>query len=240
MPKRRDEGRDAAQRPLGRQPHRRNGSRAAFGHAKHPPPRRRRRSRARACPPCQASGDSPSSSAISRARGSALGVGLGDAPRVPGIGLVAAGDDERRDLDRLQLARGRRRAASAAPRAAPRRARRGARCARIRSRVKRRTGSRQRSADPQVAADVGDEAVDPALFQRRGEAVPVLERLGRGGLARVGRADDDQAGEALGMAQRVGDGRVRAHRVAAEDEAALADRGRRRPASRSSTSSGYP
>ena len=57
------------------------------------------------CPPCQAIGERtvpghPASSTTSLAPGIASRVALGDGQRMAGVGLVAAGDDDRRHLDR--------------------------------------------------------------------------------------------------------------------------------------------
>ena len=54
------------------------------------------------CAPCQASGEAPSSSVTSRAPRDRLGVALADRVRVLGVDLVAAGDDDRRRVDRAR------------------------------------------------------------------------------------------------------------------------------------------
>ena len=99
-------------------------------------------------PPCQASGDDPGSSLTSVALRQALRPRLGDRVRMAGVGLVVAGDDERRHVEQLELGRGRRTGSSAAPRAAPRRPPRGGggvRAARGRSAA---ACSRQRGSRP--------------------------------------------------------------------------------------------
>ena len=61
------------------------------------------------CPPCHAIGDLPGSSTCSSAPGIAPSVGLPDAQRVAGVGLVAIGDHHRRRLDRGEVVDGRER-----------------------------------------------------------------------------------------------------------------------------------
>ena len=151
-----------------------------------------------------------------------LGVGLGDRPRVPRVGAVVARDDQRRQLERPQVLE------------AVERPRAGDLAQGVDQRLRVAMELNPFAGDPRhrlapgrigllALDDVGDESLDPAVAESVGEPVPVLEPLLRD-LACVDRADHDQAGEPLGMAEGVGDRGVRPHRVAAEDELSVAHR----------------
>ena len=136
--------------PSARSPHRRESLAAlgAFSDCRNAPARRRRRrSRARACRPARRAAIRPAPrrsgapAAVARRRPSQ--------PRgVAGIGVVVAGDDQRRDLQGLQFfhraSKGRERGTSRSASASAS----GWRWRSIRSRVKRRTESRQAGRFP--------------------------------------------------------------------------------------------
>ena len=123
-------------------------------------------------PPCQASGELPSSSTTSRPARQQLGVGLAERERVAGVGLVAAGDDDRRALDLLERVQVRERRASAArPRSASATASRCSWRAR-RWRSARRDRRRATRAGMPLHAEGRDEALD-----RRPSRSAVAERV---------------------------------------------------------------
>ena len=180
--------------------------------------------------PCQASGELPGSSERSSRAGDRLGVALADRVRVLGVGLVAAGDDDRRERRARAssaqcLERARARARRAARRRAPRgaRARRAAGAARLtivscqRSGDVRRRRRPRRSPPPRPRAGPSRERV-PAREPPRSSAVVGVE----------GGRDDDEAGDALGVVEREAHERVRAHRGAGQ-HARGRSRGRRAP-----------
>ena len=167
-------------------------------------------------PPCQASGDFPGSSVRSSRVAERLGPPLADARRVAGVGLVAAGHDDRRDSRCGRGRRASRTAGSAARPAARRPPRRGARAAPRRWRMTRSTVSCHVSG-MRVRSYACTNPSIPSAAQALGEAVPARQALVAPGLER--RGDEHGRRDAVGTRDRQARDRVRAHRGAGEHRA---------------------
>src|SRR6476619_5612140 len=151
------------------------------------------------------------------------GVRLGDTARVPRIGRVVAGDDQRRQLQRVEL---RHRLEWPRARHFSQRLHQSLRVLVLQDPLTGETQNRVATGrlGTLVMIDVVDEAVHAVARERRRQAIPISQGLGRSRLAHIRRSDDDEPAEALWVPQRVGNGGVRAHRVAAEHKAPIPDR----------------
>src|ERR1043166_1980939 len=129
--------------------------------------------------------------------GQLAGVGSRHVVGMSGIGLVAAGDDERWDLEvaqlleRLERMRGRHLAQGVDDRAE------------VAVQFHPLAGEAQHGLapplfDPLFALDVGEEAVDSALLQAVRQPLPIAQRVRRD-LPLVDRPDNDEPGKAVGV-----------------------------------------
>ena len=173
-------------------------------------------------PPCQASGDWPSSSTRSSAPGIALRVLLADRERVAGVGLVAARDHDRRRADPRQRVE---RSEGLRARDAPQRV--GDRLRVLVARQPLAHDLQHRVAELRVEVlglAVGlDEPVHAVRSAARRSAGPSARGpVGWSGW-KAGR-DEHEAGDEVGLLERDPQRRVRAHRRAGEHRALDAER----------------